>query len=278
MSDGVGMAGKGVRPFSIKQLILLFIISTLLFCIGRWDGNGWLQQQLLPRLAAYGVHATVVARDGSRIRLQQVVVDGVDIAGAPLQWDEVVVAPKWSSLLKLSPAVRLSMRWQQAVIDAEVSAVDEVHLAMRQLNVSFPLAMVAPLLPPMPVTLAGGVVCQGAVVLNRVATQFAQPDLRCDWQQATVTMGGKPMLLGSYQLVVNSAAEDWHWALSGGDVAKVEGAGAVHPVANMAMAAWSIDGALTVHAGQGAVGAMVGAMLGTQPHTIGGRLAAPEFH
>jgi len=278
MSDDGAVAANGVRPFSIKQLMLLFIISTLLLCIGRWDGSGWLQQQLLPRLAAYGVHATAVVRDGGRLRLQQVVVDGVDFAGAPLQWDEVVVSPKWLSLLKLSPSVQLSMRWQQAVIDAEVTAIDEVHLAIRQLNVSFPLAMVAPLLPPMPVTLAGAVVCQGAVVLHRVTTQLAQPDFRCDWQQATATMGGKPMPLGSYQLVVNSAEEDWHWTLSGGDVAKVDGAGAVHPAANMAMAAWPIDGALTVHAGQGSLGAMVGAMLGTQPHTIGGQLAAPEFH
>jgi len=280
MSGGVVVAASdGVAPgLSMQRLLLLFVLALLLFCGQRWDSSSWLQQHLLPRLASYGVHATAVVQDGDTLRFQQVTVDGVAFAGAPVQWDEVVVAPKWSALLRLRAAVQLSMRWQQAKVDAEVAQVDEGHLAIRQMKLSLPLTMVTPLLPPMPVSLAGDLLCQGAVLLNRVQVQLEKPDIVCDWQQATATMGGKPTPLGSYQMTLHSKGADWQWGLSGGEVAKVEGKGLVHPAANVAMAEWPIDGSLTVHAGAGSLGAMVGAMLGAQPHRISGRLAAPEFH
>jgi len=284
MSDGVAAApsDKGVASLSVQRLIALFVVALLLFCVGRWNSDDWLQQQLLPRLLLHGVHATAVVREGGSLRLQQVVVDGVALAGSPVQWDEIVVAPKWSALLQLQPVAQITMRWHMAgekgEVVAEVEQLDDDQLAIRQLKLQLPLAMVTPLLPAMPVTLAGDLLCQGAVVLHRRQMQLAQPNIVCDWQQATATMGGKPMPLGSYQLTLKSVDANWHWSLTGGDVAKVEAEGLVHPASSVAMAAWPIDGALTVHAGKGALGAMVGAMLGAQSHTIGGQLAAPEFH
>jgi len=261
-----------------QRLLLLFVAALVLFCGLRWDSNGWLQQQLQPRLAAYGIHATTVTHDGDRLLLQEVTLDGVAIAGKPLQLEQIVVTPKWSSLLRLEPVARLSMRWQQAWLDTELKRVDDHQLAIRDLHLSLPLSMLTPLLPSLPVVLAGDVLCHGAVRVNIMQSLPEQPDLICDWQQATVTMGAKPKALGDYTLVVQGDTADWQWRLTGGDVAKVHGNGVVHSTKDHPLAEWRVDGSLTVQAGAGPLGAMVATLLGKQKHAISGSLGAPVLH
>ncbi|MDQ6964944.1 MAG: hypothetical protein Q9M13_08505 [Mariprofundales bacterium] len=265
---------------SARQLLLLFLVAVLFFTAVRWDSSGWLQQQLLPYLDGYGVHATSLARDGGSLTLRQVRIDGVEIAGSPLLWERIVITPHWAALLQLQRVAHLSMQGRQVALDADLEQVDGAWLAVRNLRLSLPIALLAPLLPAMPVTLTGDLQCRGRVQVSRDLWRVEQPDIICGWQQATASMGGKPLALGSYRLqleVADSDAGEWHWQLSGGDVAKVKGGGGVHPLADVSMSRWAVDGAVTITAGSGPLGAVIGAALGGGAHRVGGTLAAPTL-
>jgi len=268
-------AERGVQPWSWRQLLLLFLVALSLFCSLRWDGARWLQQEL----HGVGIDAVVVTRNGITLHLEQVTLSAVTVDGALLQLREMSLRPIWSSSwLHLQPVVAITARWRQAVVDAEVMRMDGERLALRALQLQLPLPMVMPWLPALPVALDGDVACHGALQLLLAERKAAQPDLRCDWRQASAAMGGgTPMALGSYHLQLRSRGEKWHWSLGGGDVARVNGEGVIHPAATLAMSQWPLDGKLTVQAGTGAFGAMVGAVLGGASHTIAGTLAAPQL-
>ncbi len=264
------------RPLSWRRLVLLFVVALLLFCAMRWDGDRWLKRQLLPRLATHGIHAAALERVGGRLRLSHVSLDGVRVGGAQMVIDRLDLAPVWPSLLRLTPAARVTLRWRQAAVEGDVAQGDDDRLALRGLTLTLPVTMVTPLLPAMPVKLGGAIACHGGMQLLLATLQPEAPDLRCDWRQATAAMGAKPTPLGSYTLTLKGDGDKaWPWKLHGGDVAKVEGKGTIHPRADVPLPQWPLDGTITVRAGKGPLAATVGALLGNKPHAISGTVAKP---
>ncbi len=266
---------------SNRHLVILFFVAFSVFSLMRWDVEGALHRGVLPRveklLVGYGLHAGRMELQGSVLRLEGVSVVGVTMPdGRGLTLDEVVVTPLWwHSLTRLEPVIHLVVRWRDGVFEGDLSEVTGVRPLLRALHFRAPVLLLKPWLPPLPVSVSGLVLCNGRVRVDVQRKRPETPDLRCDWSDATVAVGGgAPTRLGLYHLVITTAKQGWSWGLKGGKVVQVDGQGVIQK-SDAPMSRWKLDGSVSIRAGEGSLGTMITAVVGAGRHHLSGSLGAP---
>ena len=152
----------------------------------------------------------------------------------------------------------------------------EGRLRIDDLQLQLPIAMLTPLLPTLPVTLAGDLVCHGKLAVDRVILRPYDPDLTCDWHQAAAVMGETPQQLGDFTATLRGDGKAWQWSRCCGGLCKVTSDGALDPQ-NAALQAWQLDGALTVSAGKWPLAAMIAGVVGGQSRKVVGTVGAPSI-
>jgi len=267
---------SSIKPWSKKQLIVLFVVALLTFSVGRWDMQSWVQARLDTALLQSGlnIHYTDLSLHGLSLQLAGVNVASPDMPHE-MALDTVQISMNASTLWHGAIQLHAENAWLQAA--ANVSLADgvidvqglDVQCDVAQAQAWYGAAMA------LPVTVLGQLHVTGEMAIDKLTGIAQTADVKATLLDASVDMMQQRYALGDYALTWRLHEQVGDWLLSGGKQVVIEGKGVVSVVSNMPMQ-WPFTGEVDMTAG--AESPLVSLLPPNGQHiTLAGTLGVPRW-
>jgi len=265
-----------MKSWSKKQLIVLFAVALLVFTVGRWDMQSWLQSRLDTALLQneLNIHYTDLELHGLSLQLYGVNVASADMPHA-MALDTVKIAMTWASILHGTMQLHAENAWLQAA--ANVSLADDM-IDVQGLDVQCDVAQAQAwygAAVAFPFAILGQLHVTGDVVVDETTGIAHTADVQAALTSASADVMQQHYALGDYALTWQLHEHVGDWLLSGGEHLIVEGKGVVSVVSSMPMQ-WALTGVVDMTAG--AESPLVSLLPPNGQHiTLAGTLGAPRW-
>ena len=265
-----------IKSWSQKQLVVLFVVALLVFTVGRWDMQSWVQSRLDTAILQSGLN---IDYEDLRLRGLSLQLRGVNVALAdmphPMALDMAQIALTWSSLWHGAVQLQAENTWLQATTNISLNdgAIDvqdlEVQCDVAQAQAWYGAAM------SLPFSVLGQLHVAGNMAIDKTTGIAQTADLKATLISASVAMMQQHYALGDYALVWQLHEQVGDRLLSGGEQVVVEGKGVVNVTSSMPMQ-WPLTGAVDMTAG--AESPLVSLLPQSGQHiTLAGTLGAPRW-
>ncbi|HIP07154.1 MAG TPA: hypothetical protein EYG66_04710 [Mariprofundaceae bacterium] len=219
------MKNETVKPFSVRLLLSIFIISLLVFMLLRWDVSSFLRHQIdnAAKQEGYTLIYDEVSISGLSIVLQPITIQ--QGKAMSIQLDKIQLSPSFSQLTSGILGLDINTTWLGNPISATVVQDGDV-IQLLNIDAMIDVSRLDDL--NIPVQLSGLMHLQGELQLLQSTGQPQSGRLTLTWNNAKAGLAAPEFTLGDYQVNINSVddvSQPWQWAISGGSGVALNGSG-----------------------------------------------------
>ncbi|HID37787.1 MAG TPA: hypothetical protein EYP39_10535 [Ghiorsea sp.] len=219
------MKNETVKPFSVRLLLSVFIISLLVFMLLRWDVSSFLRHQIdnAAKQEGYTLIYDEVSISGLSIVLQPITIQ--QGKAMSIQLDKIQLSPSFSQLTSGILGLDINTTWLGNPISATVVQDGDV-IQLLNIDAMIDVSRLDDL--NIPVQLSGLMHLQGELQLLQSTGQPQSGRLTLTWNNAKAGLAAPEFTLGDYQVNINSVddvSQPWQWAISGGSGVALNGSG-----------------------------------------------------
>jgi len=263
-------------------LCLLFVLALMLFLLLRWQPDAWLQAQLGRQARQHGmvVQYERLHLDGFSLHLDHLSIRAPRLP-VPIKMDALSIAPAWTALLTMHPAVYLVAASNGQRIEMLLSWRGD-HIAISGLQADLDVAQLQPFWQQrltLPIHVGGSLIVTGDMQLDAASGKPVGGNLKVQWHAATTDVTGLDKPLGDYQLLLKAdkaSATSWQWTLAGGSILTLSGQGVIH-IAGALLRQWGVDGRIRLqsNSSDNAIASMLGNSVAA--FSLSGNLLKPRW-
>lgn len=265
-----------IKQWSQKQLVVFFVVALLVFTVGRWDMQSWVQSRLDTAILQSGLNIDYedLTLRGLSLQLHGVNVMLADMSHS-MPLDMVQIALTWSSVWHGTVQLYAENTWLQATTNI---SLDDGAIDVRGLEVQCDVAQAQAWYGAniaLPFSVLGQLHITGDMAIDKTAGIAQAADLKATLISASVAMMQQNYALGDYALVWQLHEQVGDWSLSGGEQVAMEGKGVVNVASRLPMQ-WPLTGVVDMTAG--ADSPIVSLLPQNGRHiTLTGTLGAPRW-
>lgn len=273
------MKNEAVKPFSIRLLVSVFIISLLVFMLLRWDVSSLLRHQIdhAAKQAGYTLIYDDVSVSGLGIALQPITIQQGKALG--IQLDKLLLSPSFAQLTSGNLGLDVNTTWLGNPISATVVQEGDV-IQLFNMDAMIDVSRLDGL--NIPAQLSGLAHLQGELQLLQSTGQPQSGTLALTWNNAKAGLAAPEFTLGDYQVNINSAddvSQPWQWTIAGGSGVALHGSGTLLPN-NSDPKRWAVTGLVDANIDNSnpSLAMMMQGMMGSNQTKlrISGSLGAPR--